>query len=433
MGGSYTVALVGFAQNESSTFESFFRLAARRPPGYLVQDEVMDAQILIVNADNTQALHLVRYAELPGKVLLLGNSDGGTGWPLQHKPVKLVAVLAALDAIVGVSPAATTRKPAAAPAKFAATQPFQASQTQGLDASMRVGSGQPTAAGPAAKRSRASEDRSFAATQPFAEKAAPPMVPAVTGRRKTAESEFPPTRPMLRSSASASPASKRPAAAATPAVSESAPESAQIPVQRMGAPMVPAVPGRSARSGVMRLTDFGGLDELPSPPSASAPKPSRSGKSSRSPRSQLNTSKAPVPEVQRGDVLLVAESLVEGRILHKRFKRYGLSIDWSREAAQALVMLKAHPYRLVVIDRLNGEPDAYQVCRNTKQRKLANGKSPVVIMFAPTAGSMDRMKAGLAGSDAYLSRSVGEAELYKVLAQHRLVSLDGFEKTNIGF
>lgn len=429
MGGSYTVALVGFAQNESSTFESFFRLAARRPPGYLVQDEVMDAQILIVNADNTQALHLVRYAELPGKVLLLGNSDGGTGWPLQRKPVKLVAVLAALDAIVGVSPAASARKPAAAPAKFAATQPFQASKTQGLDASMRRAGGELAAAAPAIRQSPTGKDRSFAATQPFSENAAPPMVPAVTGRRKAAESEFPQTRPMARSRAAGSPALKRPAVDAMPAASEPA----QIPVRRSGAPMVPAVPGGSARPGVMRLTDFGGLDELPSPPTASAPKPPRSVKSSRSPRSQLNASKTPVPEVQRGDVLLVAESLVEGRILHKRFKRYGLSIDWSREAAQALVMLKAHPYRLVVIDRLNGEPDAYQVCRNTKQRKLANGKSPVVIMFAPTAGSMDRMKAGLAGSDAYLSRSVGEAELYKVLAQHRLVSLDGFEKTNIGF
>ncbi|EWS57516.1 hypothetical protein Y695_04811 [Hydrogenophaga sp. T4] len=65
-----------------------------------------------------------------------------------------------------------------------------------------------------------------------------------------------------------------------------------------------------------------------------------------------------MPDVQRGDALLVAESLVEGRILHKRFKRYNLAIDWSREAAQSLAMLKAHPYRLVIIDRLNGEPDA---------------------------------------------------------------------------
>ena len=67
MGTAYTVALVGFAESEASTFESFFRLAARRPPAYRVQDEVMDAQILLVNADNLQALHLVQYADLPAR------------------------------------------------------------------------------------------------------------------------------------------------------------------------------------------------------------------------------------------------------------------------------------------------------------------------------------------------------------------------------
>lgn len=388
--GAYTVALVGFAQNESSTIESFLRLAARRPPAYQVQDEVMDAQLLVVNADNLQALHLVRHADLPGRVLLLGNNDGGTGWPLQRKPVKLVGMLAALDTLAGVSKASVARKRSEAPPAFAQTEPFQVSQTKGLDASMRrVSSRQPAAA--------------------------PPLAPVVPSRRRSAESEFPPTRPMLRSG--------RGTAAPAPAASASAP----APVSaRRAAPLVPA-----QRPGVLRLTDFGGLDELPSP---AAPAPSsRSGRSSRSPRSSLGSHKAAVPEVQRGDVLLVAESLVEGRILHKRFKRYGLSIDWSRESKQALAMMKAHAYRLVVIDRLTGEPDAYQVCRNAKQCRLPNGQAPVVVMFAPTAGSMDRMKAGLAGSDAYLSRSVGEAELYKVLAQHRLVSLDGFERTNIGF
>nr|MCU0927078.1 hypothetical protein [Hydrogenophaga sp.] len=145
MGGAFTLALVGFAENESATFESFFRLAARRPPAYQVQDEVMDAQILLVNADNMQALHLVQYAELPGKVLLVGNSDGGTGWPLQRKPVKLVSVLAALDELVGMAakPAAPTQpstvrsgvvvhQPVAsrkgADRGFAATEPLQSSQ-----------------------------------------------------------------------------------------------------------------------------------------------------------------------------------------------------------------------------------------------------------------------------------------------------------------
>lgn len=371
MAVAYTVALVGFAQNESATFESFFRLAARRPPAYTVQDEVMDAQILIVNADNTQALHLVRYAELPGKVLLVGHNDGGTGWPLQRKPVKLVSVLAAMDELVGVRQPAAARNGAHAPV----------SPRQGAD-------------------------RGFSATEP-ADSRKGPLAPAARLRPRSVETEFPPTRPMVRSRLAPVPHTPP---AATPAH-----------------PAVAARPSRMPRPGVMGLTDFGGLDVLPTLTAVAR------SSASRSTRSAAERSKAPVPEVQRGDALLVAESLVEGRILHKRFKRYNLAIDWSREAAQSLAMLKAHPYRLVIIDRLNGDPDAYQVCRSAKQRKLPNGQSPVVVMFAPSAGSMDRLKAGLAGSDAYLSRSVGEGELYKVLAQHRLVSLDGFEKTNISF
>lgn len=395
---AYSVALVGFTQAESATFESFFRMAARRPPSYLVQDEVMDAQILIVNADNTQALHLVRYAELPGKILLVGQSDGGTGWPIQFKPVKLVSVLNALDVIVGARPSAATEKRVLA-RSFMATQPYESSQLQGLDASMRLASGRQAAApehAPAVA-SRAGADRGFSATLPPEEEPSR-MAPAVNRRRRSGDTEFPPTRPMLRDGPKPQPA---------------------VPTAPASAPRTAA----TNRAGTMRLTDFGGLDDLPSPP---APR------STRAPRSRISSDKTAVPETARGDMLLVAESLVEGRILLKRFKRYGLAVDWSREAAQALVMLKANPYRLVVIDRLKGEPDANQICRSAKQTKGPKG-APVVIMFAPTAGSMDRMKAGLAGSDAYLSRSVSESDLYKVLAQHRLVSLDGFAPTNVGF
>lgn len=391
MGGAYTVALVGFAENESATFESFFRLAARRPPAYQVQDEVMDAQILIVNSDNLQALHLVQYADLPGKVLLVGNSDGGTGWALQRKPIKLVAVLAELDRLVGVVPKPTAARPPASAQPAARTG---------------VAAHQPVPAHRGA-------DRGFAATEPYQSAPIPlatPMVPAARPRRRSSDSEFPPTRPMVRSTVAPAAVS---AASVTP------------PTPMPASPRQQAINARAARPGVMRLTDFGGLDDLPQP-TARSPK-------SRSPRSTNQTAQAAAPVVPHGDMLLVSESLVEGRILHKRFKKYGLNIDWSREGKQALVMLKAHPYRLVAIDRLNGEPDAYQVCRAAKLCRQPNGQPPVVIMFAPSAGSMDRIKAGLAGGDAYLSRSVAEAEFYKLLAQHRLVELDGFEKTDIGF
>jgi CheY-like chemotaxis protein len=361
MRGSYTVALVGFSQQEASTLESFLRLAARRPPGYQVQDEVMDAQILIVNADNPQAVHLVRHAELPGQVLLIGGTDGGTGWPLQRKPVKLVAVLDELDRIVGV-------KPALAPES------------------------QPAAARPVAPAQRPRVD------------APPPMAPAANPRRRSRDSEFPATRPMRRT------------AAVAPSLAAAEP-TAMPAVRRLA-------PAATQRPGVMRMTDFGGIDDLPMP-GARAPTSRRSGDSLLPASQRLATEP---PEVPRGEVLLVAESLVEGRILLKRIRKYGLAVDWSREPVQALVMLKAHPYRMVLIDRLSGQPDAFQMCRTAKQEKHG-GRAPVVVMFASIAGSMDRMKAGLAGCDAYLPRAVGESELYKVLAQHRLVDLDAFART----
>lgn len=360
---AYTVALVGFAQNESTTFESFFRMAAaRRPPAYRVQEEVVDAQLLIVNADNPQAIHLVQLAELPGRVLLIGQHDAGTGWALEKKPVKLVNVLAAMDRLVGYRTAVPKMAPAAA------SPGFQPSMIKPLDESMRRVTGRATRSA---------------------------MAPAAALAPRP-DTEFPPTRPMTRALA--------PAPAAAPAVS----------------------PRRHHAPGVMRLTDFGGLDELPAAVAAPAPRSSRHTRTGQ-------RAAAEEPHAPSGDMLLVSESLVEGRILHKRFSRYGLKIDWSREGKQVAAMLKAHAYRLVVIDRVTGEPDAFQICRQARQRRLPNGQPPTVIMFAPTAGNMDRIKAGLAGSDAYLSRSVSEAELYKILGQHRLVSLDGFAPTDVAF
>lgn len=384
MRGSYTVALVGFSQQEASTLESFLRLAARRPPGYQVQDEVMDAQILIVNADNPQALHLVRHAELPGRVMLIGNTDAGTGWPLQRKPVKLVAVLAELDRIAGIQPTAAS----------------VADKARATDAR------QP----PPPTSPRPGIETGFPATEYSLGVSLAPMAPAASPRRRSRDSEFLTTRPMHRADLTPSPAAAPDKPTPMP----------PLPVRR-------GAPASAERPGVMRMTDFGGLDELPLAPARAAP--SRRSGESRLPSAQRPAPEA--PELPRGEVLLVAESLVEGRNLLKRFKKYNLTVDWSREPAQALVMLKAHPYRMVVIDRLSGQPDAFQVCRAAKQEKHG-GRAPVVVMFAAIAGSMDRMKAGLAGCDAYLSRSVGEADLYKALAQHRLVNLDAFAKTNIG-
>lgn len=365
MGPAYTVALVGFTQSESATFESFFRLAARRPPAYVVQEEVLDAQLLLVNTDNPQAVALVRGAALPGRVLGIGAHDAGMGWPLERRPLRLVPLLASMDALVGQRAA-----------------------------------------------------------------------PAARTRRRTPDTEFPATRPMARDEVLLMLAR----AGGVPATGVAEPRVA-VPVRRMVSAPPPAPRSASApparRAAVRGHTDHAGLEDL-----LNLAPPARRSPASRLPPPAAKDLPAP-NKPAHADALLVGQSLVEGRILLKRLRQFGLVVDWCREPVQAQAMLQAHAYRLVVIDRLGGMPDAFQVCRWAKQSPPAPEQRPkaqtpapasagsTVILFAPSAGSMERMKAGLAGADAYLSRSVSESDLYQVLAQHRLVSPRGFAPTDI--
>lgn len=381
MENGYTIALVGFADAEASTFESFFRLASRRTPAYIVQDEVVDAQAMIVNADNADALALVRDADLPAKVLLVGRSDAGTGWPLQRKPVKLVAVLNALDQLLGVKrgvtpapkPAAAARATTsgAAPA-FAPTQPFSRSQFEALNDSMRP-AGRPTQLTFPMLTQRADlEDeprRDFAMTVPMSVQ----ELPGLGGFAKS----VPPTEPQ--------------------------------------------------QSDMMSFDGFMGMGSKPPAKAPKAVPVARSPQEATSSRPSIRPSTG--SPVRRGDVLLVCESLIEGRIIHQRLARYGLKADWSREGSQALVMLKAHPYRLVVVERVSGQPDPYTLCRSAKMKRQDGGALPVVFLMAASTSGMERIKAGLAGCDQFLSRSVNEADFYKALANHAIIEEKGFETT----
>ncbi len=235
-----------------------------------------------------------------------------------------------------------------------------------------------------------------------------PMASTANRRRRSRDSEFQPTRPM------------RMAHLAPPPLA-----AAFSPAQPVPRPTRLAVSAQ--RSGVIRTTDLSGLDDLPLPPSRPVPK--RRSSDSLLPSVQPPTPEAPEPP--RGGMLLVAESMVEGRTLLKRFKKYGLSVVASSESEQALAMIRAPSYRMVVLARLSRQPVAFQVCCVAKHKK--HGRlAPACFMFAPISGSMGRIKASLAGCDAYLSRSIGEADLHKLLAQHRLVNLDAFARTNIG-
>lgn len=111
----HKIVLVGFSSFEKVTFESFFRLAARRPPGYVLVNDASEAALAVVNADDAAALRQSIAAKPCEKVLLVGSQDGGTGWTLQRRPLNLMKVLSTVESLLSPStatvPSALPRRP----------------------------------------------------------------------------------------------------------------------------------------------------------------------------------------------------------------------------------------------------------------------------------------------------------------------------------
>ncbi len=122
MSQPHKIVLVGFSSFEKVTFESFFRLAARRSPGYTLVDDVTQANLAVVNADDPAVLRQCIAAKPAPKVLLIGSQDGGTGWVLQRRPLNLMKVLSTVEGLLS-PPMATV--PAELHASFKNTQTLQ--------------------------------------------------------------------------------------------------------------------------------------------------------------------------------------------------------------------------------------------------------------------------------------------------------------------
>ncbi|GIX24793.1 MULTISPECIES: response regulator [Caldimonas] len=119
----YRVALQGFSAFERSTFQSFFRLAARRQPAYDLVEDLRSADLVIADADQPAAVSAVREAGRLPRCLFIGAHDVGAGLGRLPRPINLMNVLRMLDEMSqpGAAPqrsalsAAPSRPTAAAP------------------------------------------------------------------------------------------------------------------------------------------------------------------------------------------------------------------------------------------------------------------------------------------------------------------------------
>ena len=131
-------------------------------------------------------------------------------------------------------------------------------------------------------------------------------------------------------------------------------------------------------------------------------------------------------------ILIVDEDDTALQFMQKRIVRYGFHAELARTGMEALVRVSTGKYKFVFLEVVLPGMDGYQVCRDIKQSKHASGKPPVVVMFSNRGANTDKIRAGLAGCDAYLTKPLNEAELLKVLSKYDEQVERSFRQTNLG-
>lgn len=147
----------------------------------------------------------------------------------------------------------------------------------------------------------------------------------------------------------------------------------------------------------------------------------------------LGSAPKPVSTAQQfDDILVVDDSDIALKFMQNRLTRYGFRAELARSGEEALTRVATENYKFVFLDVMMEGLDGYQTCRAIKQRKYTSSRAPIVVMLTSRGGSIDKIRGGLAGCDAYLTKPLNEAELLKVLSKYDEQVERSFRDTNLG-
>lgn len=386
------LALVGFPPNEISAFSALFRLAARSGPGYVMVAHAREADVIIANADDADAVRQLWRTQPQARVLLIGQSDAGTGWLVQPRPIQLLAVLEAVRAL-GASAASPQRPPAG----FAQTVPFEPST-------------QPAAAyAPQAPVQPSSHLRTaFAATEPFA--------PLEMPRAATAPdpSGFQPTQPYTDGFQATQPFASGDELLALRAAFDDA---MAVPAEAISPASIAL--WREARR--VNSPQASAAAPVPATPVAPALAPAAPPLPARDEADTAGNRADPASSVMTpagDDVLVVDAGDISRRTLQRYLHQHGLRADLVRSAAEAVHQLAAHSYRLVFVNEPVAGASVFGACRAVRRQHNADGSRPaIVLVLSNHSGGWRRLRARLAGCNACLVRPFDEVVLAAALAR----------------
>ena len=97
---AYSVEIIGLSQAERDALLNIFTLSKRRAPEFFSHDtNVSLPDIFLVDADDPNAIELFRKRNALGNVptIMIGDSNGGTQWPFQKRPIQWMKVFKELN------------------------------------------------------------------------------------------------------------------------------------------------------------------------------------------------------------------------------------------------------------------------------------------------------------------------------------------------
>lgn len=355
---NYKVHPSGFSNFELATIETFFRLAARKAPFWSVCAELEEASVILLNVSDIQDINNIKSRRIGGKkIVVVGASDLGTGWPLLNRPLRLTSMLTALNALV--SPTGAMPPPAAQPGPVGRS--FQSPLMQGRNTPTPSTQPMPLRPMPAPAQGMAPSAPVFPSPAALAPAATPP-----SSKQWPLHDVFATPKP--------------------PAVSEMSFENSS----RISSAMSPSTSPAFAPPGVT----------LPSRFAAAA------------------TSAAPVAAEPTHTVLIVDDSDVALKFMQSRMRVFGYTAQLARSGEEALALIAQKDFQFVFLDVMMAGLDGYQTCRAIKQNRSKQANVPVVVMLTSRGGTIDKIRGSMSGCDAYLTKPLNEQQLGLVLSKH---------------
>ena len=140
-------------------------------------------------------------------------------------------------------------------------------------------------------------------------------------------------------------------------------------------------------------------------------------------------------ERQSRDVLVVSPSPAEQKLLCSSLEPLGYRTVCCNSGSNAVQLAAQSRFAFVFLGMALGSGLAFHTCRELKQSRGPDSASvhapagAAVVMMARSGSATDRVRATVAGCDAFLTEPIDEDELRAVLSRHDDAFERGFEAT----